>query len=73
MTAPTHVQGHAVTAAEPALRGGYILLVDQGPGRQLRWVTGWLATGETVPAYRNYFHAEGAARLDFTQRCERGC
>jgi hypothetical protein len=73
MTAPTHVNGYAVVAAEPTPRGGYVMLADQGPGRQLRWVTGWLARDESVLSYRHYFHAEGAARLDFDQRCERGC
>jgi hypothetical protein len=73
MTAPTHVNGDPVIAAEPALRGGHIILADQGPGHQLRWVTGLLPTGERVLSYRHYFHYEGAARVDFQQRCERGC
>jgi hypothetical protein len=73
MTAPTHVTGDAVIASQPALRGGYIILADQGPGHQLRWVTGWLARDETVLTYRNFFHHESAARLDFNQRCQRGC
>ena len=67
------LNGCAVIASAPSPRGGELMLVDQGPGRQLRWVTGFLATGDSTLAYRNYFHAEADARRDFDQRCKRGC
>jgi hypothetical protein len=71
--APTKINGCEVIASEPSLRGGYVVLVDQGPGRQLRWVTGWLAKDDTVLGYRNFFHAERVARMDYSERCKRGC
>lgn len=67
------VNGYRVVASEPSPRGGQVILADQGPGRQLRWVTGWLERDGTVLSYRNFFHHEHTARLDFTERCKRGC
>ena len=50
---------------------GRVIMVDRGPGFQ-RYVTAWIADGESSWCWGHYFDDRESAAKDFQQRKNRG-
>ena len=76
MTLPTTINGYQIIASAVTLHGhgtnpGHVILVDRG-GDNDRYVTAWLADGDTSWCWGHYFYDLTEARADFVARMTRG-